>query len=178
MILRIVPEYHDSDSSSIVIECMYADTIVPTSSSLIYLSSLSDDIVVGDISPLFGESMGSIDTTDDLLICLSSIEVDSLMMDDDARDLLDSFDRIDEWMTIFAILEAHDLPCRAKYIFYESDSRVLSLERIELYLCFRSSDVLEISRIDTLPLWAISISESLICSPSDSRDDIYIQSRC
>lgn len=64
----IFAEDHDTYCSEIVVEGMRPCDIVPTRTSLIDLATLTDDIVIGDITPFIVEGMILVDITDSLFI--------------------------------------------------------------------------------------------------------------
>jgi hypothetical protein len=147
--------------------------IVSTCSPLIYLTSLSDDIVVGNISPVFVDSMVAIDSSYDLSISLITIESNSLMMEDDMRDLFDLLQGDTEWMSVLTVSTLDDCSTVSERFLDEFDTSILSVDSIELCLGLGALDIGEIGRMPRLPYRTICIPESLISSPLSSRYDIY-----
>jgi hypothetical protein len=148
---------------------MCPDDIVSTCSPLVYLTSLSYDIVVGNISPVFVDSMVAIDSSYDLGIGLITIESNSLMMEDDTRDLFDLLQGDTEWMSVLTVSTLDDCSTVSERFLDEFDTSILSVDSIELCLGLGALDIGEIGRMPRLPHRTICIPESLISSPLSSR---------
>jgi hypothetical protein len=86
-IVIIFTEDHDTDGSEIVVEGMSTSDIVTTRAPLIDLATLTDDIVICDITPFIIQGMILVDIADCFFVRLPILEWGSLMMDDDTRDL-------------------------------------------------------------------------------------------
>jgi hypothetical protein len=97
----VVPYHRYSCGSCIVPVDMGSFGIVPSCPSLIDLSSLSDYIIVSDISPSLCLGMVEIYGSDEGLIIRIFIESFRSMMQDDAIDLTRFFDRPEELIGSF-----------------------------------------------------------------------------
>ena len=150
---------------------MRTDDIVSTCSPLIYLTTLPDDVVVGDISPILRHCMIAIDRSDDLGISFVTCECHALMMDDDTRDLFHFLHGDAEWVSVFTIFPLYDLSTHSEILLDELDSSIFGIDGIELGLGFWTLEIFEVGCLSHLPDWTIRISEGFIGSPPRTRYD-------
>jgi hypothetical protein len=153
---------------------MSAYDIVPSCSPLIDDSSLSDDIVIPDISEVPIECMCSIDRPDDLFISLGCIHVAIRMMEDDAIDLFGFFYREYQGMPLLTISSLYYLGSGSGMLSDIGETLGLSSYRVDLCLCLGSSKIVEISGICRPPYWTICIADRLISSPRGTRYYDYL----
>ena len=150
---------------------MSTDDIVPSCPPLIYLSSLPDDIVVGNISPVLINCMVTINRSDDLGISFVTRERHTLMMDDDTRDLFHFLHGDAEWMSVFTVFPLYELSTHSEISLDKLDSSIFCIDGIELGLGFWTLEIFEVGCLSHLPNWTIRISEGLVCSPFRARYD-------
>ena len=150
---------------------MSTDDIVSSCPPLIYLSSLPDDIVVGNISPVLIYRMVAIDSPDDLSITSVTRERHPFMMDDDTRDLFHFLHGDAEWVSVFTVSPLYELSTHSEVLLDELDSSIFGIDCIELGLGFWTLEIFEVGCLSHLPDWTIRISEGLVCPPFRARYD-------